>query len=309
MRLDFNVLWVDDQPDRIKSRIDAIAKRMAMEGFNFNPTICRSLEDVRGRICDNVFLDEVDLILVDWDLGNELKGQQVIREIREKLKYKDVVFYSALTEPDKLRQAAYDEDLEGVYCVARDDIVEEVIGVFESLVKKVLDLDHTRGIVMGATSDIDHIVNECLLAANDQLDGDGKRALAAEALKHMDRHVNEMSKLLKKLEGAQEIGEFAEAHMLLTSFDRLRLLSGVLKIEQFRDHKEYRQKVVQYMSEVVPGRTMLAHKVMVPEGAPAVVVSGKGQRLSVEQARELRKLILDLRTDFRDLLSALKPKS
>jgi hypothetical protein len=32
MRIDFNVLWVDDQPDRIKAQIEAIERRMEAQG-------------------------------------------------------------------------------------------------------------------------------------------------------------------------------------------------------------------------------------------------------------------------------------
>ena len=44
---------------------------------------------------------------------------------------------------------ASEAGIEGIYCAERENLPDEVIGVFESLIKKVLDLDHTRGIVMG----------------------------------------------------------------------------------------------------------------------------------------------------------------
>ena len=69
MRLDFNVLWVDDQPGAVNAQIRRIKTQMAEEGFSFNPTQCQSLEQVEALIAGNVFQDEVDLILVDWDLG------------------------------------------------------------------------------------------------------------------------------------------------------------------------------------------------------------------------------------------------
>ena len=60
--------------------------------------------------------------------------------------------YSANNDAKELRKLAFEANLEGVYCASRVELVDEVLGVFDSLVKKVLDLDHTRGIVMGATS-------------------------------------------------------------------------------------------------------------------------------------------------------------
>lgn len=50
MRLDFNVLWVDDQPSYIDAQIVAIKARMAQEGFDFNPTQCTSINEVEELI-------------------------------------------------------------------------------------------------------------------------------------------------------------------------------------------------------------------------------------------------------------------
>lgn len=38
---------------------------MAGEGFSFNPTQCRTIDEVEALIAGDVFQDEVDLILVD----------------------------------------------------------------------------------------------------------------------------------------------------------------------------------------------------------------------------------------------------
>jgi hypothetical protein len=304
LRLDFNVLWVDDQPDRVAAQIEAITKRMQAEGFLFSPKLCQSLDDVKAAITADVFTDEVDLILVDWDLGGGVVGQDAIAEIRTSVPYKNVVFYSA--QPHDLRKLAYDKGLEGIYCASREQLVEEVMGVFESLVKKVLDLDHTRGIVMGATSDIDHIVNECLAVIHEKSDAAGKDGLLKEAQGYVEKRVKDLAKMAQGLENATTVTELFEAHMILTANDRLRMLGGALKGGAFAAHKEYRQKVIDYQQDVVPGRNRLGHMVLVPEGKPQAVIDSKGQQVTVEGTRELRRLILQLRTDFRNLLDALR---
>ena len=55
MRLDFNVLWVDDQPDRVGAQITAITKLMQEEGFHFVPTLCQSIDEVKKAIAADVF--------------------------------------------------------------------------------------------------------------------------------------------------------------------------------------------------------------------------------------------------------------
>lgn len=127
MRLDFNVLWVEDQPNYVEPQITPIKQRMREEGFEFNPILCQSIEQVRDKIADEVFKDEVDLLLVDFDLGAGVQGQDAIAEIRGTVPYKDVIFYSANNSADTLRQLAFENNLEGVFCAGRNDLIEEVM--------------------------------------------------------------------------------------------------------------------------------------------------------------------------------------
>jgi hypothetical protein len=306
LRLDFNVLWVDDQPNRVESQIKRITKQMEDEGFQFNSTLCTSMDDVRKLIAENVFTDEIDLILVDWDLGSGVEGQDAIVAIRETVPYKDVVFYSAQNPADTLRKLAFEKGVEGVYCASREELVDEVWGVFESLVKKVLDLDHTRGIVMGATSDIDHMVNQCLIAMHVKLDQAGKDAMIKNALRYIDKRIAELTKTATALQKATTIVELFEAHMILTANDRLRMLNGALKVKSFEAHKGYRETVVTYQQKVVPRRNDFGHLVLVPVGKPVTFADSKGKPVTLAETRELRRLILGLRNDFRSLLIGLQ---
>jgi hypothetical protein len=306
MRLDFNVLWVDDQPDRIAAQSKSIALKMAAEGFDFKPRYCKTIDQVEGAISEDVFTDEVDLILVDWDLGNDTHGEDAIERIRQIVQYKDVVFYSGHATVVELRQKAYERKLEGVYCAGRDGLIDEVIGVFESLIKKVLDLDHTRGIVMGATSDIDHMVQVCLTLAHDKLDDPGKAEFLAEAMKRVTEKVKQLAKRGEKLQAAPSMESLFKAHMLFTSDDRLRMLANVLSMDSFTAHAASVDAVKAYRDGVVTGRNTLGHAVLVPQGKPNSVLDDAGKPVDIEEMRELRKLILSLRADFRSLLSGMQ---
>jgi hypothetical protein len=306
VRLDFNVLWVDDQPDHVDAQIRRIKLQMEAEGFEFNATLSRSMDEVREKIGESVFADEIDLILVDWDLGGQVQGQDVIAAIRDAVPYKDVVFYSARKPVDELRQLAFEKGVEGIYCASREELVDEVLGVFESLVKKVLDLDHTRGIVMGATSDIDYMVNQCLGEIQSQSDEDGRATLLKQALRYIDKRVEDLNETAAKLKDVTSLSELFEAHMILTSNDRLRLLASAFKAEILQPHKGFRQAVVDYQQKVVPKRNDLGHVVLVPDGKILTLTDSKGKVMSLKETRELRRLILALRGDFRKLLLALR---
>ncbi|MGY4158019.1 hypothetical protein ACVINW_003861 [Bradyrhizobium sp. USDA 4461] len=305
MRLDFNVLWVDDQPRAIQDQITRIAGYMKEQGFHFNPALCHTMDALEGKLNEDVFVDEVDMVLVDWDLGADAKGQDAIERIREKIRYKDVVFYSAQTTPGELMNLVRAHDLEGVYCCTRTDLVNEVEGVFDSLIKKVLDLDHTRGIVMGATSDVDHMVNECLGTIHASLEDEGKKQFIATALAAVEKKLKELTKIAEKLRTETDIARFYKAHMLFTSMERLKLLKSALKEGGSHENPGAHASVAKYMDEVVPERNDLGHVVLVPEGKPTLVVNAVGAQVSLEDMRVLRCTILDVRAEFRSLLKTL----
>lgn len=304
MRLDFNVLWVEDQPNDVGGTAKTIARAMAVEGFEFKPTMCATLEEVQHRLSDDVFTDEVDLILVDWDLGKGVEGQTVITGIREHIPYKDVIFYSAVTDTKKLRDASYSEELEGVYFVHRNDLVDEVTNLFKSVVKKVLDLDHTRGIVMGATSDVDQMARECLQFAHDLLDEPGRNGVLQEMIAILDDKVPNLEKRVTRLKAAPTVADILGAHLTFTANDGLRVLTRVLEHDSLKAHAAHGENIKLYMDKVVPKRNILGHKVLCPEGKPGIA-GMPGETISLEDLRALRCLLLDLRQRFRDLHGAL----
>lgn len=175
--------------------------------------------------------------------------------------------------------------------------------------KKVLDLDHTRGIVMGATCDIDQMVRECIEAMHELSDATGKKKLLTGMSEFVTEEIEKLKAIAEKLEGATNIEPFFNAHLLFTSYHRLRILSRLLKESRFSAYSEYRTTVVKYLDQkegVVRGRNLLGHVVLIPEGSPKAISVGKGQTISVEKARELRKKILEARTKFRQLREGLQ---
>ena len=177
--------------------------------------------------------------------------------------------------------------------------------MFNSLVKKVLDLDHTRGIVMGATSDIDQMVIEVVDAVHGKLDAAEQAAMVKDALGIIEKRTKEHADALARLKGDANMAALVKAHMLFTANDRLRVLSRVLELKQFEAHHDRRASVVTYINDVVPKRNRLGHKVLTPEGKATGIAIGLGEVMSIDEMRDLRKLILNLRGEFRGLRDGL----
>ena len=306
MRMDFNVLWVEDQPEQVEAQIERIKARMKGEGFELMPVLCTTLDHVATKLADNVFVDEVDLVLVDWQLGGDLRGENVISRIREEIHYKDVIFYSAETNVHTLKKAAHAAELEGVYFVSRAELVDEVVGVFESLIKKVLDLDHTRGIVMGATSDIDDMTRKCVRHAHDLLEKEDQESVLTEMLELIDEKLRSLSSSIEHVKRDASVSSLLDYRSILTANDHLRVLSRLLKKKQLEMYSGHREHVVAYMEKIVPQRNVLGHKVLSPEGKPtAIARTDDDSQFSPEDMKELRVQLLELRGRFRDLLKAM----
>ncbi|MGQ5369589.1 hypothetical protein ACULLZ_01660 [Xanthomonas arboricola pv. corylina] len=168
----------------------------------------------------------------------------------------------------------------------------------------MLDLDHTRGIVMGATSDIDHMIHSCLIHIEEKLDDAGKKALVDLAIERVQERVKDIAKKGEKLGAATNIATVLEAHMIFGANDRLRMLRRLLEADAA--HAQSVATIRSYMDNVVPDRNVLGHMVLAPKGRPQAVVNIEGKQINLDDMRTLRKTILGLREDFRVLMDALK---
>jgi CheY-like chemotaxis protein len=307
VRLDFNVLWVDDQPDNMKASVQTLQRAMAAEGFDLRHVFCSTMDDVMAMIADSLFRDEIDLILVDWNLGGGLKGEDVIAQIRETVPYKDIIFYSANANVDDLKKASYEAGNEGVYFVVRGDLVDEATQLFHTMIKKVLDLDHTRGIVMGATSDVDQMARECLQLAHDLLEDADKVGVLDEMVELLKKKAKSLEKRVKKLTDAPQVTVILAEHAVFTAYDGLRILTRLLEMPQFQAQKPHQEGVKRYLEDVIPMRNNLGHKVILPDGKPGIAGAAEATVYSVEQMREFRKLLLELRNEFKLLHGTFAP--
>ena len=303
MRLDFNVLWVDDQIGMVEGFQEAIFRKLRNEGFEFKAKNVTSIDESISDLSVEVFHDEIDLILVDYDLGAGGTGDVVLKRIREIQPFKEIIFYSAVA-PKKLKQLAFDQDVAGIYCASRDALVDTVMGVFETLVKKVLDIDHMRGIVMGATAEIDNIVNDCLLEIHDNKDVSAQAVLLKQAKIRIDKKKDEHVLAIEKALGLNSFSELLENRSALSADQKLAFLVRVLA--QFKELKEMRDEIIKYKEDIVPKRNTLAHARLIPNNSSKSFQGRDGQIIDSVEMKRIRCALLDHRATFCGLLKSLK---
>ena len=82
MRMDFNVLWVDDQKGAVETTRDRIEFLIRKEGFRLNTIFSPSIDDAKRYLADDIYGDHIDLVLMDFDLGAGARGDEGLIEVR-----------------------------------------------------------------------------------------------------------------------------------------------------------------------------------------------------------------------------------
>ena len=162
----------------MRSFREGIQRHLAGLGFELEVCEGSSLDKVDEIIGQHIHDDGIDLVLVDYDLGSGSGGEQALAKIRKQFPYKDLIFYS-VRDREQLRKIAYDGHLDSLYFSTRMSLVEDTVSVIQKMLAKVLDVDHMRGVVMSATSDIDVVVERSVLAVYDRATPDGQAELRA----------------------------------------------------------------------------------------------------------------------------------
>lgn len=301
MRLDFNVLWVEDQPDRVRAQRDKLDFLVRKEGFRLSARFAASVSAAKLLLSDHIFNDHVDLVLMDYDLGAGPRGDVGLMEVREIIRYKEIVFYSAQSQD--LRAILNRTGVDGVYISSREDLPMNVDGIFQMLVKKVLDIEHSRGIVMGATSDIDYFVNKCLMSLFEGCDDQNRARILKQIAVRLEEIRARFDKDMAALIKAVHVSEVLPKYAIYTSVDRVNLLREALTLLKVHDDKS--EALKQYVYKTIPRRNDLAHVSVAGDGFVRKLYDRSGKELSIDEMRELRLALLQARELFEDLARSM----
>ncbi len=305
MRLDFNILWVEDQQAAVQAQRERIERLIRTDGFRLRVQFAASVPEATGYLSDDVYGDHVDLILMDYNLGSGPNGDKGLNEVRRLMPYKDVIFYSA--QANNLRKILDETGVEGIYLSNREELPDAAHGIFHTLIKKVLDIDHSRGLVMGATSDIDHFVNDCLTQLFDASDEEIRKSILEAIAKRMKEIRERFEEASAQIGSIKHVNELFDNHTVYTSTDRANLLRKILKLHKIQT--EIEKGISDYVTNVVPKRNTLAHVRVIINGFSRKLIDSKGNELSNDEMKQLRVLLLEKQEMFETLHNALNQKN
>jgi hypothetical protein len=302
MRLDFNILWVEDQQQNVKAQASKIGTLLKKEGFRANVEFAASVDEAILKIGSDIFGDHIDIVLMDFDLGEGPDGVLGIEKVREEFPYKDIVFYSAKgVQP--LRDAMKENNIQGIYFSDREGLPYMVEGVFQTLTKKVLDIEHSRGIILGAVSEIDGMVMDAICHAYNT----GEERKRDSALEYIKKQANEnhksINKELEKVVKVRDLSELEKYHLVFTSEHRLRLLRRMLA--DYDKYKSQLKDLIEYQTDVIPVRNNFAHVKVKKVGFSRTIFDRNGVEITSDRMRDFRIRLIKYYDVFEDVLSSI----
>jgi len=155
LKLEYNILWIDND---LQSYIDNGSVK-EVEDFlierGFEPHIESVINE--ARLDHAIEKYDYDLIISDFNLENTT-GDKVIEDIRENRRLvTEILFYTAKSsyknDPEVMKRLAFKERL--TFWVGRDGLLDKIEKVIELTLKKLLELNATRGLITAATSHLD----------------------------------------------------------------------------------------------------------------------------------------------------------
>ena len=257
MKLEFQLLVVDDDPEGIEQAIETLNDDLITKGFTLERKIVSDATEESLREITRTRGKEFDLVMIDYKLGGgEMDGAVAAQGLRRGLPYTDMVFYSSLSEAELLAKLA-EHSVPGVFVARRDNLGDALTGLADTVIGKTVDLNHMRGIAMAEVAEMDVAMAETLA----RIFGGSSTDLAAAGARTIARMRSRMTEdrelFEAKLSAEGLVGVVCDSR-LCSLADKYRALRRALKCLRDRPISEM-QILDSYETDVIDNRNMLAH--------------------------------------------------
>lgn len=290
MRLSFSILWFDDREDYFDSLNLAPLKKEIIS-WGFTPII--DTVSTAKDFIDRSPFKSYDLILVDRNLEDYENGEEFIANLRRNAIYTEVIFYTTRDASD-LWELVRKHELEGVFVSLRDGIFEKIYKIGPQLIRKVLDLDNMRGIVMAEVGELDHLLNEIVTIGFENLQAEHQKEIYGDFHENASKQNKQTSKAL------EAFLENPETSVMISLCDSTKRWRNFSTLKKRHDKLKALPKLGSYESDILEPRNFLAHGRPEPlEGGGYIFrYNGKVFHFSDETSLELRFKILKYKNEF-----------
>ncbi len=264
MNTTYKMLWIDDSEDFIETAQELIEVSIKQNNMVPHLTIYSQFKDYKEKELENFDVEIFNLydqIVIDYALSGTT-GDEIIRDLRSRNIYTDIVFYSSNYETMKQEMKNSDEHLDGVFFSPREDLTSTVDKVIKKNLKREYSIANIRGLIMDSTSEFDYICRTTTLALFDKLPDVKKEIIVNKAKEFVENaesnSKNNFSKLSEKsgykfLKAAMESVEY-----VMSNKDRYAIMS--LVVREFEDDSTWDDTFAdKYQNNLIKPRNDLAH--------------------------------------------------
>jgi CheY-like chemotaxis protein len=243
MSLTYKILWVDDNPTTVASKVNQIKLFLQDEGFNPKITQLETGTKIDAYLSDPL----LDLIITDYRIHPRLTGKQLAERIRQLDVMVDIILYSQVTGTDLYAEVG---TLDGVYISHRDGLEDKIKDVIRNTIRRTHRVDNMRGIVISEAIDIENQIEEIIVHCYHMRE----KALAEELLNgngcsEFGQKISFLNSLLKATE--KELNGTVNGKHSKSRKDQAQLL-----LAELRPLHEAAKKLAKDVCEL---RNMLAH--------------------------------------------------
>ena len=272
MKITYSILWFDDTDEYYES-LDLDGLKEKIESWGFDPII--SLASDPDDFMSHAPFHDIDLIVVDYNLEEYGHGEEFIKKIRDHDVYTEVIFYSA-NPAAQLWAAIKEKMLEGVFVANRGGEITKIEKVAEQSVRKMLDLENVRGIVMAEVGNIDHKLENIIHASITKLD-DTEQSKIYE--KYKARIIDYSQSTIDKV---ASIDDRCMASLLsyCDSNKKWNLFQSIAKKHPDIKHGD----IGDYASSILKPRNFLAHGVPMKQEDGSVLFSHNGNEFRFDES-------------------------
>lgn len=304
MRLDYKVLWFENQPSAVESAASSLRYDIENLGFNLVIDWIDDYRDIDNLIAEYAKNKNFDMIFMDWNLGIAPDdGATLSHKLRTNRIQTDIIFYSAKSSHE-LRKLMFDNNVDGVFCINRSNLAEDSFEIIENKIQRILDINHMRGIVMETVGSLDHHLNKLIKVVYDKsIDKDKIEAKIRKLIEEQNKDA--CNKIEQIITETKDIDSLLQCYQF-SSYLKFRCLMSILKHKKndpiFTNSLNL---LAEYDKKVLSPRNALAHAVSSLNESGYFVLQTATKIYDQDELCSVRKSLLAHRANLDVLSQAL----
>lgn len=267
MDMTYKILWIDDAEDYVDSTKELVVQAIQNRFMDADIESYSDYDEFKSEKLENfdaTSFDFYDLILMDFALSGTT-GDAVIRELRSKEIYTDIVFYSS--DKENMESSLKNSDqLNGVFLADRANLLEIIGRVVQKNLKREYRISNIRGLIMDSTSEFDYICQSTTIALFEKLSSEQQDVIVRKAKEYVESAASKSGQnfegLNKKVGKSFIKNAIQSVEYVMDNKDRYALMGLIVKF--FDDgpiaQEDFSQK---YSDELIKPRNKLTHAKLV----------------------------------------------